>query len=62
MDAIDVNWDMLIWFRINEYLAANISTQLIYDEDVTIIDSEGNPVNSLVQFKEVLGLGLTLTF
>jgi len=62
LDAIDVNWDMLIWFKINEYLAANISTQLIYDEDVTIIDSEGNQVNSLVQFKEVLGLGLTLTF
>jgi hypothetical protein len=62
MGAIDVNWEMLLWFRINEYLAANISTQLIYDEDVTIIDSEGNQVNSLVQFKEVLGLGLTLTF
>ena len=60
--VIDVNWDMLIWFKINEYLSANISTQLVYDEDVTVINSEGNPVNSLVQFKEVLGLGLTLSF
>ena len=62
LKVIDVNWDLVIWFKINEYLSANISTQMIYDEDVTIIDSEGNPVNSLVQFKEVLGLGLTLTF
>ena len=62
LTIIDVNWDMLIWFKINEYLSANVATTLIYDEDVTIIDSEGNPVNSLVQFKEVLGLGFTLTF
>ena len=62
MTVIDVNWDMLIWFKINEYLSANVATTLIYDEDVTIINSEGNPVNSLVQFKEVLGLGFTLTF
>ena len=60
--VIDVNWDMLVWFRINQYLSANISTQLIYDQDVTVIDSEGNPVNSLVQFKEVLGIGFTLAF
>ncbi len=62
LTTTDVNWDMLIWFRINEYIAANISCQLIYDEDVTIIDQEGNPVNSLVQLKEVLGLGFTVSF
>jgi hypothetical protein len=60
--VVDVNWDMVVWFRINQYLSATISTQLIYDQDVTVIDSEGNPVNSLVQFKEVLGIGFTLAF
>ena len=60
--VVDVNWDMVVWFRINQFLSANISMQLIYDQDVTVIDSEGNPVNSLVQFKEVLGIGLTLAF
>ncbi len=49
---LDVNWNILINMKINKFLAANIISQLIYDKDQ--IDQ--------VQFKEIIGLGLTYTF
>lgn len=54
---IDVNWDVLISMKINKFISANIATQLIYDQDTEI-----DGVNSLVQFKEVFGVGLTFKF
>ena len=60
--VVDVNWDMAIWFKINKFFSANINTQLIYDQDVTILNDAGQPYNSGIQFKEVLGIGLTYSF
>lgn len=62
MALIDVNWDLNLWFTINNYLSANISTALIYDHDVAFFDDDGNEYHSAIQFKEVLGLGLTYSF
>jgi hypothetical protein len=64
---VDVNWDMLLTFKVNEYLAASLLTQLIYDYDIKFgEDTTGDGVNdtfeSRVQFKELFGLGLTYTF
>lgn len=58
----DVNWDMTIWFKINEFLSANISTQLIYNQDIEFINPDGSTYGSAVQFKEVLGIGLAYSF
>lgn len=60
--VMDVNWDLALWFKINNFFSANISTQLIYDQDVSFTDDAGLPYNSAVQFKEVLGIGLTYSF
>ena len=38
---IDVNWEMLFTFRVNDWLAANINTLLIYDDDIDIARLEG---------------------
>lgn len=63
---IDVNWEVLITMKINNWLAASISTALLYDADVMF-----DRVNDLgeverygpkVQFKEVFNLGLTFNF
>lgn len=62
MAVVDVNWDMAIWFKINEFFSANISTQLIYDQDVSFLNENGEHFNSAVQFKEVLGIGLAYSF
>ena len=59
LGVVDVNWDMAIWFKINEFFSANISTQMIYDQDVNFVNDAGETYNSAVQFKEVLGIGLT---
>jgi hypothetical protein len=49
---IDVDWKVMIAMKINDYLSANLNTQLLYDDDVV----------QDVQFKEVFGVGLTYKF
>lgn len=64
---IDVNWEVLLALKVNQYISATLSTQLIYDDDIDItIDNndDGIPeaVGPRVQFKEVLGVGLNYKF
>ncbi|MEA3460495.1 MAG: DUF3078 domain-containing protein [Bacteroidota bacterium] len=64
---VDVNWDLLLTFKVNDYLAASLLTQLIYDYDIqfgedTTGDGEYDTFSDKVQFKELFGLGLTYTF
>jgi len=64
---IDVTWDLLLTFKINEFLSASLMTQLIYDYDIQFgFDSTGDgeidSYESRVQFKELFGLGLTYSF
>jgi hypothetical protein len=64
---IDVNWDLLLTFKINDYLAASLLTQLIYDYDIkfgedTTGDGEFDTFSEKVPFKELFGLGLTYIF
>ena len=49
---VDVNWNILVNMKINNFLSTNLITELIYDKDQ--IDE--------VQFKEIIGVGLTYTF
>ena len=49
---IDVNWDLLLSYKINKLLTASLNTTLrYYDKEI-----------KRVQFKEILGLGLTYQF
>jgi len=64
---VDVNWDLLLTFKVNEFLAASLLTQLIYDYDIkfgedTTGDGEYDTFSEKVQFKELFGLGLSYTF
>ena len=59
---IDVNWDVAINMKINEFLSANLLTNLIYDHDILIpLDNEGN-LGRRVQFKQLFGVGLNIKF
>ena len=63
----DINWDLVIDFKINEFLAANITTNLIYDEDIKIpVDNTGDGINDSfgprVQFRQALGIGIAAKF
>lgn len=59
---IDVNWDMMIAFKINKFLTTTLTTNLIYDDNVKSVDKAGNIAGPKVQFREVLGLGLSYSF
>jgi hypothetical protein len=63
---IDVNWTVLLGFKINDWLTASINTVLIYDADVTFdrINADGIPetFGPAWQFKEVFNLGLAFNF
>lgn len=64
---IDVNWEVLIAMKVNKYISATITTNLIYDHDIDIaVDENGDDIidafGPRVQFKEVLGVGLSVKF
>ncbi len=64
---IDVDWKVTVNMKINEYLSANLVSQLIYDDDVDIqIDNDSDGVvdesGPRVQFMEMFGIGLSYKF
>ena len=63
---IDVNWETLTSMKVNEYISATFTTQLIYDDDIDIergTNADGTPDKGpAVQFKHVLGVGFTYKF
>lgn len=59
---IDIGWKMLVNMKVNEYLSANISTHLLYDDDVDYTDNMGVNQGPKVQFKEILGIGFSVKF
>jgi hypothetical protein len=64
---IDVNWNLTVLMQVNKYLTATVTTNLIYDDDIAIVleqSSQGVPtrIGPAVQFKETVGVGLTLTY
>ena len=60
---IDVNWEVILAMKINKYLSALLTTQLLYDNDVFILKSETNQTGGAgTQFKETFGLGFSYKF
>jgi hypothetical protein len=67
---LDVNWETLTALKVNKFLTASFITQLIYDDDIMVpFDSDdsgiiesGEGIKSKVQFKEILGVGLSFKF
>jgi hypothetical protein len=60
-----INWETLIAFKVNKYISASINTQLVYDDKIKVpVFRNGEPasIGSLVQFKEILGVGISYNF
>lgn len=57
---IDIFWDNNLSFTINKYLQSSFTTNLIYDDDVKILNSDGITSSPKIQFKHVLSVGLIL--
>lgn len=59
---IDVNWQAGITMKVNSWLNVNITTELIYDDDVIFKDADGSPIGPRTQFNENMQIGLAVTF
>lgn len=62
---VDVNWTTLTTFKVNNFISATLSTQLIYDDDIKITRNTGDQIGTVgpdVQFKQVLGVGFSYKF
>lgn len=62
---VDVNWSTLTTFKVNKFISATLSTQLIYDDDINVLRNAGDQKGTFgpdIQFKQVLGVGFTYKF
>ncbi|TVR70114.1 MAG: DUF3078 domain-containing protein [Marinilabiliales bacterium] len=64
---LDINWEALVMMNVTRYITLSFATHLIYDESVMIpYDSTGDGVadksGPKVQFKQLLGAGLSYRF
>jgi hypothetical protein len=63
-ENIDVTWETLWTFKVNEWFAASLNTILIYDHDTKLprTNPEGETrLGPATQFKQTLGIGLSFT-
>jgi hypothetical protein len=58
---IDINWQVLLGLKVNDWLNVDIQTTLLYDDDVMITDSDGN-TGPRTQFREFVMIGLAYSF
>jgi hypothetical protein len=65
---VDVDWELNLKLRVNKYILTNLGTQIIYDDDILfgevrndagIVTTTGRPK---IQFKQILGFGLSYDF
>jgi len=59
---VDVNWDVKFDMKINDFLSANLGTTLKYDDDTKFRDESGLIRGARVQFRQFLGVGLSVKF
>ncbi len=59
---IDINWQAGLTLKVNSWLNVNITTELIYDNDIMFYDADGNEVGPRTQFNENMQLGLVVSF
>ena len=69
IDKVDIDWEIWLTFKFNDYLSMNINTQMIYDDDVKFQEfttaTDGTQIVKNVpkiQFRNLFGVGLVYTF
>ena len=64
---VDVDWEVVFNFKVNEFVRATLGTHLRYDNDVKIleeteIEDEFIEKGASVQLKQILGIGVVMDF
>jgi hypothetical protein len=58
---IMVNWQVLVGLKVNKWLSVDLSTELLYNDNVMITDKDGN-IGPRTQFKEMFMLSVGYAF
>jgi hypothetical protein len=58
---IDVNWQILIGLKVNEWLNVDLEGTLWYDDDIMVLDDNGN-IGPRAQFRQLLLLSVGYSF
>jgi len=65
----DIDWEMKLDFKLNDFISTTINLHLLYDDDVDIpvyemVDGEKTQIGTTqkIQFKEMLGVGFVYRF
>jgi len=65
---VDLDWELKLNLKVNEYVKASIGTHVIYDDDI-LFDEEKAADGTItkagiprIQFKQILGIGLAYDF
>lgn len=58
---IDVNCEALLLLKVNKYISSSVSAQLIYDDDIEILQEDGTS-GPETQFKNVINVGFDVAF
>jgi hypothetical protein len=60
---IDVNWETLLLAKVGKFITVSFATHLIYDADILFnVNDDGTGGDSKVQFKQLIGVGLSYKF
>lgn len=59
---IDVDWETLFTMKVNKYLSAMASFNLLFDNDIKYVDENNVAHGARVQLKQMIGFGLTYNF
>ncbi len=59
---IDVQWDIVVAATLTKWLSANLTLNMVYDDDVHFPRKDGSMGGAKFQIREILGLGLQTTF
>ncbi len=57
-----VNWDNRFMWKLNRFFTLTVTTNLIYDDTVLIVDEDHPDGRRLIQFSDALQFGFTYTF
>lgn len=66
-ENIDVSWETILGFRVNKYIVATITVNVLYDDDIDVfVDKNRDGIIDFTgprtQLKEVLGIGFAYKF
>jgi hypothetical protein len=61
-ECIIVNWENTLFMKVNKHISTTIGTNLIYDDNINLIDKNGKNIGPGTQFKEAFSVGFTYNF